>query len=84
MTAEMATTRRTRRLSFFAAAAVVATGAFWATMLTSPPKSEAALPQGIDITRLTSAADPNMQSFDDKYQRHTGVLDVLNAGLFPG
>ena len=77
MTAEMTTTRRTRKVSFFTAAVVIATGAFWATMLTSPPKSEAALPQAIDITRLTSAADPNMATFEDKYQRHTGVLDVL-------
>ena len=77
MTAEMATTRRTRRVSSFGAAVVVASGAFWATMLASPPKSQAALSQGIDITRLSSAADPTMATFEDKYQRHTGVLDVL-------
>ena len=77
MTAEMTTTRRNRRVSFFAAALVLATCSFWTTMLTSPPTSEAALPHAIDITRLTSAADPNMATFEDKYQRHTGVLDVL-------
>ncbi|ACL59719.1 hypothetical protein [Methylobacterium nodulans] len=31
-----------RKLSLFVAAAMLATTAFWATMLTNPPKSEAA------------------------------------------
>ncbi len=67
-----------RRVSFFAAALVVAGGAFWATMLTSPPKVEAAFSPGIDITRLSAAADPTMEKFEDRYQRHTEILDVLN------
>lgn len=33
-----------RKLPLFAAALIVATGAFWATMLTTPPKTEAAQP----------------------------------------
>lgn len=32
-----------RRASVFAAALAVATGAFWATMLTSPPRTEASV-----------------------------------------
>ena len=36
--------RAKRRLGVFAAAFAVATGAFWGTMLTSPPVSEAANP----------------------------------------
>ena len=67
-----------RRVSFFAAALVIATGAFWATMLTSPPKVEAAFSPGIDIARMSAAADPNMEKFENRYQRHTGILDVLN------
>ena len=67
-----------RRVSFFAAALVIATGAFWATMLTSPPKVEAAVSPGIDIARMSAAADPNMEKFENRYQRHTGILDVLN------
>jgi len=83
MTAQMAQATRSlspqtkRRVSFIAAALVVASGAFWATMLTSPPKVEAAFSQGIDITRLSAAADPNMEKFEDRYQRHTGIMDVL-------
>ena len=67
-----------RRMSFFAAALVIASGAFWATMLTSPPKVEAAVSQGMDISRLSATADPNMEAFENRYQRHTGILDVLN------
>src|SRR5215204_6476745 len=82
MTAQMAqatssfSPQTKRRVSFIAAALVVASGAFWATMLTSPPKVEAAFSQGIDITRLSAAADPNMEKFEDRYQRHTGIMDV--------
>ena len=64
-------------LSAGAGALVLATAMFWATMLAVPPKSEAALPDGLDIYRMSLAADPNMATFEDKYQRHTGVLDVL-------
>ena len=67
-----------RRVSFFAAALVIATGAFWATMLTSPPKVEAAFTPGIDIARMSATADPNMEKFENRYQRHTGILDVLS------
>ena len=43
--------RTKRRLSLFAAAFAVATGAFWATMLTSPPVTEAANP-GFSLLEL--------------------------------
>ena len=33
-----------RKLPIFIVALIVATGAFWATMLTTPPKTEAAQP----------------------------------------
>jgi len=66
----------TRKFSVFAAAFVVATGVFGAWMLTTPV-SEAAVKPGIDVTRIEFNAPKNMPSFDDKYQRGTGVLDVF-------
>jgi hypothetical protein len=67
----------TRKFSVFAAAFVVATGLFGAWMLTSPPVSEAAMNTGVDVTRIEFNAPKNLPSFDDKYQRGTGVLDVF-------
>jgi hypothetical protein len=46
-------------------------------MLTSPPVSEAAMNTGVDVTRIEFNAPKNLPSFDDKYQRGTGVLDVF-------
>ena len=65
-----------RRLSMIAASLVVATGLFWARMLTSPPVAEAAMDNGIDVAEIV--VPKGMPSFDDTYQRHTGVLDTLN------
>ena len=48
-----------RALSLLAAAFVLAAGAFWITMLTTPPKSEAALSSGINTQELTIKAHPN-------------------------
>ncbi len=45
---------------------------------TSSFSVEAAFSPGMDITRMSAAADPNMEAFEDRYQRHTGILDVLN------
>ena len=45
-------------------------------MLTTPV-SEAAMKPGIDVSQIEFSASKNMPSFDDKYQRHTGVLDTL-------
>jgi uncharacterized protein involved in exopolysaccharide biosynthesis len=42
-----------RRLGLFAAAFALATGAFWVTMLTTPPKLEAAVQTRIDTRELT-------------------------------
>ena len=66
----------TRKFSLFAASFVVATGVFGAWMLTTPV-SEAAVKAGIDVGQIEFSASKNMPSFDDKYQRHTGVLDTL-------
>ncbi|HKG84186.1 MAG TPA: hypothetical protein VKB16_13685 [Beijerinckiaceae bacterium] len=65
-----------RTLSMIAASLVVATGLFWARMLISPPVTLAATDAGIDVAELVVLKD--LPSFDDSYQRHTGVLDTLN------
>jgi hypothetical protein len=63
----------TRKFSLFAASFVVATGAW----ILTTPVSEAAVKPGIDVSQIEFSASKNMPSFDDKYQRHTGVLDTL-------
>ena len=60
-----------------AASLALATGLFWARMLISPPVTEAATIQGVEVGRLTLNASKDLPSFDDTYQRHTGVLDTL-------
>jgi len=67
----------TRKFSLFAASFVVATGLFGAWMLTSPPASEAAMKPSIDVSQIGFNASRNLPSFDDKYQRGTGVLDIF-------
>ena len=67
----------TRKFSLLAAAFVLATGLFGVRMLTSPPVSKAALNTGVDVTQIEFNPPKNLPSFDDKYQRGTGVLDVF-------
>jgi len=47
-----------RALSLSAAAFVLAAGAFWATMLTEPPQSKAAVQPSLNIQELTLKANP--------------------------
>jgi hypothetical protein len=72
-----------RTLSIIAASFVIATGLFWARMLTSPPVSEAATNPGINVGQIAFNAPENLPSFDDTYQRHTGVLDTLRRWAKP-
>ncbi len=73
-------TKKTKnRLAFLAASLAVATGLFWAKILISPPVTMAAPNQGIDAAQIARNASKNIPSFDDLYQRHTGVLDVLRV-----
>jgi hypothetical protein len=67
----------TRKFSVFPASFVVATGLLGAWMLTSPPVSEAAVKPGMNVSHIEFNAPKNMPSFDDRYQRGTGVLDVF-------
>ena len=69
----------TNKLFGLAAALVVATGLFWSKMLIAPPVTQAAISQGLDVNQLTRNTPKDLPAFDDKYQRHLGVLDVLNV-----
>jgi hypothetical protein len=51
--------RAKRQVSLFAAAFALATGLFWATMITDPPKSEAAGPS-FSISEFQSNAPLNL------------------------
>ena len=70
-------TTMTNKLFGLAAAFAVATGLFWTTMLTAPPVTLAATSQSLDIRELATHTPKDLPSFDDSYQRHMGVLDVL-------
>ena len=66
-----------RTLRNFGLAFLVATGAFWAVMLQAPPKTVAAMQEGMNIGQVSLTAAQDMPSFDDMYQNHMGVLDTL-------
>ena len=68
------------KLSFIAASLAVAVGFLAAKVLIWPPVTVAAPDKSIQtdqLLRLSAAKD--LPSFDDKYQRHLGVLDTLRA-----
>jgi hypothetical protein len=67
----------TDKLFGLAAAFAVATGLFWSTMLAAPPVTLAATSQGLDIRGLATHTPKDLPAFDDTYQRHMGILDVL-------
>ena len=66
-----------RNLSLLGASIAVATGLFWAKVLIAPNVTEAATVSGIDAEQVALTASKGLPSFDDKYQRHMGVLDTL-------
>ena len=66
-----------RNLSLFGASLLVATGLFWAKILIAPNVTEAAMIAGLDPEQISITAGQGLPSFDDKYQRHMGVLDTL-------
>ena len=66
-----------RNLSLFGASVVVATGLFWAKVLIAPSVTEAATTGGINAEQVALSVPNQLPSFDDKYQRHMGVLDTL-------
>ena len=57
----------------------VAAGAFWATMVISPPPTQARLESPLNPTQMERSAPSDLPSFEQKHQRYIGVLDVLAA-----
>jgi hypothetical protein len=41
--------------------------------------SEAAVKPGVDVSQIAFNTPANLPSFDDKYQRHIGVLDTFEG-----
>ena len=66
-----------RNLSLLGASFLVATGLFWAKVLIAPNVTEAAVMSGVDPEQISITAGRDLPSFDDKFQRHMGVLDTL-------
>ncbi|HKG77339.1 MAG TPA: hypothetical protein VKA90_07550, partial [Beijerinckiaceae bacterium] len=78
ITQEGIMTRGKGKLSLLAASLAVATALFWSQMLISPPVTQAAMDQGIDVVQITFNARKGLPSSDATYQRHI-VLDRPNA-----
>ena len=76
-----------RRILFGAAVAAFSAGIATSAVrgkLTSPPVALAASSWGLDISAIErDASYEGMASFDEMYQRHTGVLDILIAPWMP-
>src|SRR5829696_8251927 len=67
-----------RILETSAAAIALAAGVFWASLVASPKPTEAGTNStGLDVAQITLTGAQDLPSFDDTYQRHTGVLDTL-------
>ena len=66
-----------RNLTLLGASLAIATGLFWAKVLIAPNVTEAATVSGIDAEQVSLTASRGLPSFEDKYQRHMGVLDTL-------
>jgi hypothetical protein len=74
----MAQARSTRVAEVSATATLLAAAVFW-TALVGSPRSTEADERDIQInpTQMTVDAPRGLPFFEDKYQRHTGVLDTL-------
>ena len=67
------------KITLIGASVAVAIGLFGAKMLVALPISEAAITASIPVEQLTLNAPKNLPDFDDRYQRHLGVLDTLKT-----
>jgi hypothetical protein len=56
---------------------LVAVGLFAAKLFIAPPTSQAAIMSNIPIEHITLNSPRDLPRFEDKYQRHLGVLDIL-------
>jgi hypothetical protein len=61
------------------AALIAAVGLWGAKIIFAPPIVEAAITSTLPIETLARNAPANLPDFDDKYQRHLGVLDTLKT-----
>jgi hypothetical protein len=69
----------TRKSAFIAFSLVLLAGLFAVSpSLSVPKKPITAATQRIDVTAIAGAS-ATVTSFDDTYERHMGVLDVLRA-----
>jgi hypothetical protein len=69
----------TKKPFVLAAALVVAGGLVGFKVVMYPPVTLAApSPLGLDVHQIAQSTPKDLPSFDAKYQRHLGVLDVLN------
>jgi hypothetical protein len=74
----MAQSRSTRVVETSAALTLLAVAVFWTALIGSPRSTEADQRDiQVNPTQLTLDAPRDLPSFEDKFQRHTGVLDTL-------
>jgi hypothetical protein len=70
-------------VALLAASLGVGASLFGAKLAISPGVTIAAPSLGIDVAQLERDAPKALLLFDELYQRHTGVLDVLNTPWRP-
>ena len=72
--------RGTRVFGASAAAIAVAVALFWFGILASPQPTRAGMdPATIDPEALVANTLTNLPPFEERYQRHIGILDKLEA-----
>jgi hypothetical protein len=67
----------TKTVTGLLCAFAIAVGAFWVTMVTSPPRTQAALDTSLNPAQMERSAASDLPTFENKYQRFIGVLDTL-------
>ena len=68
-----------RKLVVAVTSLAIAIGLIGAKILMAPVVSQAATNAGIDTEQMMLVIPKSLPSFDDSYQRHTGVLDTLKT-----
>ncbi len=72
--------RGTRIFGASAAASAVAVALFWFGLLASPQPTRAGMdPATIDPEALVANTPTNLPTFEERYQRHIGILDKFEA-----
>jgi hypothetical protein len=70
----------TKKFAFIAFPLVLLAALFAVTpSLSVPKKMMATASQRVDVSEIGRSVPAKMTSFEDTYQRHMGVLDVLKA-----